>query len=559
MEVFENLGIKIPAAVLVKGDPEDIEEVIDFLKQYGSINRAEAIDESSSEFHQNWIVEYNSGTALAALEPLLPYTYVSEDGENTYCISCLANAYAEKVGNKKTQSYLADLKLLAKVSGKNYAEVLKDMMLQIGESITDLEPAVSNGTELPEETSEVGVLKTSPQPPLKVSPAGAAYPAGTVTKSLPRAQSAGMKTNPTIATCDINPPEVQRYVVEHIVKSEDNSMHMLSSQRLRVFSGKVPRPPQEADYDTWRSSVDLLMKDPAVSDLQRSRKLLESLLPPAADMVKHLSPDTLPAVYLQQLDSAFGTVQDGDELYAKFMDTFQDAGEKPSAYLQRLQVALNLTVKRGGIPGAEVSKHLLNQFCRGCWDNSLITELQLKQKKAKPPSFAELLLLLRTEEDRGAAKTMRMKQHLGAAKQKVSSYRQVAYSDEEKGVCAVLTTLTQQLTKQMAEIQSQLAALTANQQKVKTSFPPKSAYPNKQFERQKSEKFVKQPVQFLQKKTTPRPKPGYCFQCGEDGHIKPQCDDEPNPALVTEKRKQFNEKCHKWEKQNPSAATEHLN
>lgn len=93
-----------------------------------------------------------------------------------------------------------------------------------------------------------------------------------------------------------NPPEVQRYVVEHIVKSEDNP-HVLSSQRLRVFSGKVPTPPQEADYDSWRSRVDLLI-DPALSDLQRSRKLLEGLLPPAADMVKHLSLDTLPAVYL---------------------------------------------------------------------------------------------------------------------------------------------------------------------------------------------------------------------------------------------------------------------
>lgn len=61
------------------------------------------------------------------------------------------------------------------------------------------------------------------------------------------------------------------------------------------------------------------------------------------------------------------------------MDIFQDAGEKPSFYLQRLQVALKLTVTMGGVAEAEVSKHLLNQFCHGCWDNSLISELQLKQ------------------------------------------------------------------------------------------------------------------------------------------------------------------------------------
>lgn len=65
-----------------------------------------------------------------------------------------------------------------------------------------------------------------------------------------------------------------------------------------------------------------MMKDPAISDLQRSRKILHSLLPPAADMVKHLSSFTLPDCYLQQLESAFSTVQDGDKLYAKLMDTF---------------------------------------------------------------------------------------------------------------------------------------------------------------------------------------------------------------------------------------------
>lgn len=52
---------------------------------------------------------------------------------------------------------------------------------------------------------------------------------------------------------------------------------------------------------------ELLLKDPAVSDLQRSHKIFESLPPPAADMIKHLKPDTTPAVYLQILDSAYVT------------------------------------------------------------------------------------------------------------------------------------------------------------------------------------------------------------------------------------------------------------
>lgn len=113
-------------------------------------------------------------------------------------------------------------------------------------------------------------------------------------------------------------------------------------------------------------------------------------------------------------------MQDGDELYAKFMDTFQDAGERPSSYLQRLQVTLIEPVKRGGVLRRDFDRHLPTQFCRGRWDNSLITEPQLKQPKYKPPSFAEFLLLLRTEEDGEAAKELR-KKHPGTSRARVAT------------------------------------------------------------------------------------------------------------------------------------------
>lgn len=78
-----------------------------------------------------------------------------------------------------------------------------------------------------------------------------------------------------MAFSELNPPGIQRYVLEHIVKNDDGAVHV-SSQRLRSFSGRVPRQQHDSDYEAWRSGVDLLLKDPAVSDLQRSRKILET-------------------------------------------------------------------------------------------------------------------------------------------------------------------------------------------------------------------------------------------------------------------------------------------
>lgn len=142
-----------------------------------------------------------------------------------------------------------------------------------------------------------------------------------------------------------------------------------------------------------------MMKDSSVSDLEKSRKILESLLVPASDVIRHLGPEAL-------LDSAFATVEDGEELFAQFMNTLQESGEKPSTYLQRLQVALNNAVHRGGVPVQEVDKHLLKLFCRGCWDNNMLADLHLEHKKHNSPSFAELLLLL---------KAPRGKRHLGGS------------------------------------------------------------------------------------------------------------------------------------------------
>ncbi len=53
------------------------------------------------------------------------------------------------------------------------------------------------------------------------------------------------------------------------------------------------------------------------------------------------------------------------------------------------------------------------------------------QKQDDPPSFAQLLLMLRTEEDKYAAKTMRMKQHLGSTKQRVLVHTQRTWVSDE--------------------------------------------------------------------------------------------------------------------------------
>ncbi|KAK0152793.1 Modulator of apoptosis 1 [Merluccius polli] len=303
------------------------------------------------------------------------------------------------------------------------------------------------------------------------------------------------------------------------------------------------------------------------SDLYKSRKLLESLSSPAIDIVKHLTPESPLNVYLEILDSAFGTVDDGDDLFAKYLNTMQDNGEKPSAYLQWLQVMLNTTLRRGGVTASDLDRHLLRKFVRGCWDNILIAELQLEQKKQNPPTFAELLLLLRTAEDKRTSKASRMKQHFGISKPRVSSHYQGIHVQSEEDCNPSQPALDhrseiQDLKKQIADLQSQLTRITQKDSRnaksaarpvasqTASTHPPAITTPSQRLQPHSRD---------VNNNTSNRPRPWYCFRCGEDGHIEPQCESEPNPSLVAEKRKQLREKQLTWDIKNGASKPDPLN
>lgn len=547
MDFVQKSGVKIPNAVLVSGitkiDEHD-EQVVDFLKMYGRVERIISVDDPMSEFHENLIIEFSSGSAVEGLEPQLPYTHRSKgDPSHMYEVKALSSVYASEVGSNVTKTYLAGLRDLAKLSGKDYGGVLREMMSQIG-----IDVAVMQASS--EETSPANVETTIASSPvldehLSQTPNSGVTPSNaSATDYVPHTSE---KKAPPFSMNDVNPPDIQRVVVEHIVRSQDVVSHGQSQVRLRSFSGKTPRPNNETDFDTWRTHIELLLNDPTMSPLQISRKILESLLPPAADVVKGLRSDSLPATYLQLLESTFGNVGDGEELFAQFLNTLQDPGERPSAYLHRLQHALNQVVKRGGVASSEVDRHLLKQFCRGCWDNGLLSALQLEQKKTNPPEFADLMLMIRSEEDRQQAKNSRMRKHISTSKQRVQLQFQGAYGCDLEGKDESSNSAIEKLQKQVASLQSQLTMFMSQKQtRVPSSKVPAGKPQKRVASSDETELSTSNQARSTQ---SSKPKPWYCFNCGQDGHIAPSCTNSANPDLVVDKRKQLREKQRVWESQ----------
>ena len=541
MDFIQRSGVKIPNAVIVDGITglAQDEGVIDFLKKYGAIQRTVLVDDESSDFNKNLIVEYSSGSAVEALQLLLPYRHTLTSDSDVYNVEALSSVYTSKLGSSATKSYLTELKELAKLSGKDYEAVLREMMMQISSDVESMQPA--------DGLSPLALSESPVESPQPTSPFSGPPQNDSGVNSATSAPLIDQRRVPSLSASDINPPEIQKVVVEHIVRREDAGSFSSFPVRLRSFSGKVPRPNSEVDYDTWRSHIDLLLNDPSMSPLQVSRRILESLLSPAADVVRGLCSNSLPSAYLQLLDSAFGAVEDGEELFAQFMSTLQDPGEKPSAYLQRLQLALNLAVRRGGVAPGEVGKHLVKQFCRGCWDTALLSSLQLEQKKNSPPSFSELLLSLRTEEDRQAAKASRMRKHVGSTKQRVQLQSQSSCIFEPTQNPETQPSAIDDLRKQVASLQSQLTTLMAQKKPGELSDRGATGKAQNRVFASHSTKpdMTKQP----RKNYPNKPRPWYCFNCGEDGHISTLCTNDSNPTLVTEKRKQLEGRQRMWEQQ----------
>ncbi|XP_052445558.1 paraneoplastic antigen Ma1-like [Carassius gibelio] len=348
------------------------------------------------------------------------------------------------VTENATHLYFAELKRIAKLSGRAFDDLLKEQLYSSAATAAD-NLTYANDLESSQTTDS---SSDSPFPPK-----GAENSEGR--RISDKVHTVGTESfSPTLEAKDVNPPEVQRMVVEHIVKSDGVSSSSSASFRLRVFSGKVLRPTGEVDYDTWRNSVELILQDSSLSDLHLSRSIVDSLLLPASEFVKQLGPRALPVAYLDILDSAFNTVEDGDDLFAKFLNTLQNAGEKPSLYLQRLHTNLLKVMKRGGIPADEADRQLLKQFCRGCWDDTLIANLQLEHKRNRPP---ELLLQLRSEENKHFSKESRMRQLLGAQRQRANSHI-VTANPLDLGLNEMSEgTEVAELKRQVSKLQSQLA------------------------------------------------------------------------------------------------------
>ncbi|XP_028985034.1 paraneoplastic antigen Ma1 homolog [Betta splendens] len=195
-------------------------------------------------------------------------------------------------------------------------------------------------------------------------------------------------------------------------------------RRLRIFSGIVPTPAGEEQFDHWLEQAYLMVEESDGSDKDKRRRIMESLKGPALELIKAIrlsDADITADKCLGALESAFGVSESGDDLYFSFRLLQQSPGEKLSDFLRRLERSLARVVQCGGLSARDMDRNRVEQLLKGAVNADLmLLQLRLRERKANPPTFLELLKEIRKEEEYEASK-VRLSQSVHAVHAKVQA------------------------------------------------------------------------------------------------------------------------------------------
>ncbi|KAK3505930.1 hypothetical protein QTP70_003642 [Hemibagrus guttatus] len=351
-----------------------------------------------------------------------------------------------------------------------------------------------------------------------------------------------------------NPTEaILRAVTDLLDKTAKPTGEQVSYRRLRFFSGLLPTPAGEEQLDHWLEQARVMVEECECSLKEKKRRLMESLRGPALKIVKAVragNSEVSPEDCLAALEHAFGTAESGDDLYFAFRSLQQQVGEKLSEFLRRLEQSLNKVVQRGGLPPGCADRARLDQLLRGAIASDLmLVNLRLRERKARPPSFLELLREIREEEQ------------YEASRRKISPVVQSACIRQD---IDPKQTELQHLKSEIKELKSLVAAVVSNPAQVRSDQVEDSLPTSPPIESNSDTELValKKQMKRLQKKVTQKvagpqaavstvhsskpvasfPKKTYrgsdqhfCYRCGENGHFAVKCQHPEDQSKVIKK------------------------
>ncbi|XP_073457198.1 paraneoplastic antigen Ma2-like [Aquarana catesbeiana] len=189
-------------------------------------------------------------------------------------------------------------------------------------------------------------------------------------------------------------------LVDSSIQSHQMSMNE-KYRKLPIFSGRIPRSEGEEDFESWVDQATQALEDWNVPGHLARRRISESLLSPAADVIRSLrrgKPDCGARDYLTALHAVYEKIENVPDLMHRFEHTHQKVGEKLSTYIVCIDQILHQIIMKKGVDPREADKVRLDRTLKGARPNHPIALRLLLKGADEVPSYPELMGLVREEE-----------------------------------------------------------------------------------------------------------------------------------------------------------------
>uniref|UniRef100_A0A8D2ALX0 PNMA family member 2 n=1 Tax=Sciurus vulgaris TaxID=55149 RepID=A0A8D2ALX0_SCIVU len=209
------------------------------------------------------------------------------------------------------------------------------------------------------------------------------------------------------ATVPCVSPEVLAHLLGQAMANVPQPLLPMRYRKLRVFSGSATPAPEEEPFEVWLEQATEIVKEWPISEAEKKRWLVESLRGPALDLMHIVQADN-PAISVEECLEAFkqvfGNLESRRTSQVRYLKTFQEEGEKVSAYVLRLETLLRRAVEKRAIPRNIVDQVRLEQVMAGAnLGEVLWCRLRELKDQGPLPNFLELMKVVREEEEEEAS------------------------------------------------------------------------------------------------------------------------------------------------------------
>ncbi|XP_077310067.1 paraneoplastic antigen Ma1 homolog [Lithobates pipiens] len=229
-------------------------------------------------------------------------------------------------------------------------------------------------------------------------------------------------------------------------------------QKFRTFSGRNPLPTGEDHFEEWLNQATQALDEWGIPETHKKQKITKSLRGPTSKAIRNLKlskKDCITQDHLNILQDVFWCSEKASDLMYQFKHTNQNAGEKLSDYVRRLDKILHQILLKKCLDPQNVDEIHAQQVLQGAQLLDSITTLLRTGQDGEILNYPDLIRTVREEE------AMPKKKKKSQKSESVVEVRVASAAGDNSGVELLKTQVSQliEMVTEPLDLKSEIATL----------------------------------------------------------------------------------------------------